>query len=212
MEVNLRVLGPKRHVKEQRLPTTGWTWNEMAWHWVIKLADLIKPQPFLQHLRWSLHISCCMLPMSSEKWGSSQMLGMTWTKTIVDYRDGTQLCAPVDKNWCEGNHLICQLILSKDLFYLVSPFCALVMTNFLVFGFSDSRTEINTIPLTHWKNLGWNWVDSLTVGHPPLEAISAAKSHNSHAENITTRVPNTSPAGWRFSSLHEFNMSDMRLS
>lgn len=48
------------------------------------------------------------VPMSSEKWGSSQMLGTTSTKTIVDYRDGTQLFAPVDNNWCQGNHLICQ--------------------------------------------------------------------------------------------------------
>ena len=148
------------------------------------------------------------VPMSSEKWGSSQMLGTTSTKTIVDYRDGTQLFAPVDNNWCQGNHLICQFC-QKICFTLSHHF---VPWSWQTFWFWDSRTEIDTIPLTHWKNLGWNWVDSLGP-HLPLErAISAAKSHNSHAENITTRVPNTSPAGWWFSSLHEFKMSDMRLS
>lgn len=73
--------------------------------------------------------------------------------------------------------------LSKDLFYLVSPFCALVMTNFL-----DSRTEIDTIPLTHWKNLGWNW-DSLDI--PPL--------NNGHClqPNRTTPMLKTSPRGYQ---------------
>ncbi len=125
--------------------------------------------------------------MSSYKWGPSQMLGTASTKTVVDYKDRNiqkHMFAPVGMKWCEGNQFICQ-----------------------IFWFLDTRTEIDTVPLTHWKNLGWNW-DILrsywvlfdpfwtSLGIPPLErAMSAGKSHNSHAEDITTRVPNTSPAG-----------------
>ena len=124
------------------------------------------------------------VPMSSEKWGSSQMLGTTSTKTIVDYRDGTQLFAPVDKNWCERNHLVCQFC-QKMCFTLSHQKSCLGHEK--LFGFWDSRTEIDTIPLTHWKNLGWNW-DSLGR-HPPLVSGQCL------LPNRTTPMLKTSPRG-----------------